>query len=296
MKTSGLFTVHSFDIPIKYGKEISIIIFGDVHRDSPACYANTKWKSDLASWRAMPKDSTYFLGMGDYLDSTSTSERECLGDISKKMHDTFATNIIELQEAKIKLIADELQFMKGRLIGLLNGNHYFQFQNLNGDQKLCEKLDAKYLGVCSFVRVNFDCHGRQHALDFFIHHGMGAARLVGGSLNRVLQMFEGAEADITIMGHDHKRGAVPATPRLYLTNSSRDGLKVKQRETWAVRSGSYLKSFEPGVANYNVDSCRSPVSLGHVEMRVRFDCKDSTRLNKNDKRLKTVEQSIRFLT
>lgn len=155
--------------------------------------------------------------MGDYLDSTSTTERECLGHISKQMHDTFRNDIQALQLAKIELIADELKFAKGRIIGLVNGNHYFEFQSgINGDQKLAELLETKYLGVCSLTRLSFDAHGRNHSIDLFVHHGMGAARLIGGSLNRVAQMFEGVEADVTIMGHDHKRGAVPATPRLFL--------------------------------------------------------------------------------
>ena len=210
--------------------------------------------------------------MGDYLDSTSTSERECLGDISKKMHETFKKDVKALQLAKIEMIADELSFMKGRLIGLINGNHYFQFDSgINGDQKLAELLDCKYLGVCAFIRLYFIIHGRTHALDIFAHHGVGAARLIGGSINRVAQMFEGAEADIAIMGHDHKRGAMHTTPRMFLENNSRGGLKIRNRESLAVRSGSYLASFRPSEANYNVDACRPPSSLGHVEVLVRFN-------------------------
>jgi len=75
MQTSGLFITHSFTIPMHYGKDTRIICFGDVHRDSPN-HADSKWQEDLDYFRKLPKDSTYFLGMGDYLDSTSTSERE----------------------------------------------------------------------------------------------------------------------------------------------------------------------------------------------------------------------------
>jgi len=291
MQTGGLFTTHSFTIPMRYGKEISICIWGDVHRDSPN-HADTKWQEDLMHWKSMPKDSTYFLGMGDYLDSTSTSERECLGDISKKMHDTFRGDIKALQMAKIEMMEKELAFMKGRLIGLVNGNHYFNFEsNINGDQMLAHKLDCKYLGVCSLIRLYFVYGKRTHAIDIFVHHGMGAARLVGGSLNRVIQMFEGVEADVAIMGHDHKRGAIPSTPRLFLSHTSQSGLKVRQRETWAVRSGSYLANFRDGEVNYNVDSCRTPASLGHIEMRVKF-----VNHEPKHKRLKEITQEIRFLT
>jgi hypothetical protein len=265
VKTSGLFTTHSFTIPVKSGKPVRIIFFGDVHRDAPS-HALEKWHADLDYWRSL-KD-VYFFGMGDYLDSTSTTERECLGNISGKMHETFRNDVQALQLAKVELIAKELSFMRGRIVGFLNGNHYFEFQSgVNSDQKLCELLGAKYLGVCSFVRLSFVSHGRHTTRDIFAHHGQGAARLIGGSLNRVAQMFEGVECDIVAMGHDHKRGAVPGTPRLFLTSDTHHGNRLCSRETWVIRSGSYLKSYEPGKANYNVDAQRTTCNLGHVEMQ-----------------------------
>lgn len=272
MKTSGLFTVHGFNINHKYADTIRLVFFGDVHRDSPN-HAHGKWQAFLTEMRerVRAKEQIYFFGMGDYLDSTSTSERQCLGNISKDMHETFKKDIAALQLAKCELFAKECEFMRGRIIGMLNGNHYFQFEHgTNGDQKICELLSAKYLGVCSFVRLNFGAHGRWIVRDIFAHHGMGAARLFGGSFNRVQQMAEGAEADIFAMGHDHKRIASPGQPRLFLTNSSRNGLHVEQREPVVLRTGSYLASYEPGVVNYNVDACRSPASLGHVEVLVKI--------------------------
>ncbi len=274
MKTGGLFTVHGFTIPIKYNHPFRVVFFGDIHRDSPD-HAHKKWQEFIQYAKSL-KD-TWFFGMGDYLDSTSTSERECLGNISSKMHDTFRNDIQALQLAKIELMANELKFMKGRIIGMLNGNHYFEFQSgINGDQKLCELLGAKYLGVCSFVRLTFDCYGRKHTRDIFAHHGAGSARLVGGSMNRVQQMAEGAEADILAMGHDHKRGALPAQPRLFLNNCSRYGLRVEQREPILIRSGSYLASYKNNKTNYNVDACRPPSSLGHVEVLINVKTKDKT--------------------
>lgn len=268
LKTSGVFTTHGFTIPVKSGSPVKIIFFGDVHRDSPL-HAHEKWQEFLAY--AKTQKNAYFFGMGDYLDSTSTTERECLGSISPKMHDTFRNDIQQLQLAKIELMAKELAFMRGRIIGMLNGNHYFQFQSgINSDQKLCELLGAKYLGVCSFVRMTFEAHGRRHTRDLFAHHGQGAARLIGGSLNRVAQMFEGVEADFVAMGHDHKRGIVPGQPRMFLGAYSPQSkqYELKHRETWVIRSGSYLQAYIPGESSYNVDSCRAPSSLGHVELVV----------------------------
>lgn len=267
MKTTGLFTVHGFNIPIAYGKPVHLVFFGDVHRDSPN-HANGKWREFLEYGRANLK-KMWFFGMGDYLDSTSTSERECLGNISAKMHETFRNDIQALQLAKCELFASEIEFMRGRIIGMLNGNHYFNFQSgINSDQKICELVGAKYLGVCSFVRLTLETDSRRVARDIYAHHGAGAARLFGGSFNRVQQMAEGAEADIYAMGHDHKRIASPGQPRIFLKNNAHGGLEVVHREPVVIRSGSFLASYEPGTINYNVDAQRPPASLGWVEVVV----------------------------
>ena len=269
MKTDGLFTVGRFTIPVKSNKPVRLVFFGDVHRDSPN-HAKKAWMEFLAYARGL-KDA-WFLGMGDYLDSTSSSERACLGHITDTLHETLSKDLNALQAEKVKLMAKELGFMRGRLVGLVGGNHYWQFAHGGtSDTELARLLGCQYLGVSSFVRITFDCFGRESTLDIWAHHGAGASRLPGGSINRVDQMREFAEADIYAMGHDHKRGVIPATPRLFLDRNSKTGLKLKHRQQWLIRSGSFLASYEDGVSNYNVDAARGPCSLGHVELIINVD-------------------------
>jgi hypothetical protein len=64
---------------------------------------------------------------------------------------------------------------------------------------------------------------------------------------------------------------------LFLRHSSIDGLKIEQREPVVLRTGSFLASYEPGVVNYNVDACRSPSSLGHVEVLITIVKNDGER-------------------
>lgn len=265
MKTSGLFTLHRYTIPVKsVGKPIKIVFFGDVHRDSPTFAAN-KWKEFLQYARSL-KDA-HFLGMGDYIDSMSTSERDAM--IRAAMHESTSSDLENMALGKVALLAKELDFMRGRLIGLVNGNHYFTFPSgINSDQKLCERLGCKYLGVSTFVRLTFDYHGVKLAFDVWAHHGAGGARLPGGSINRVDQMREHAEADVYVMGHDHKRGVFPANPRLTLEQDAKNGLRLKERQSWLVRSGSFLAAYNDGQASYNADAGRGPCSLGHVELEV----------------------------
>lgn len=194
MKTDGLFTTHAFKIPVQHKKPIRLVIFGDVHWDSPN-HAKHSWQEDLKHFRSL-KDA-WFLGMGDYLDSTSTSERDCLGRMSSEMHETLAKDLNALQAAKVEAMAKEMEFMKGRLIGLLGGNHYWKFQHGGTtDTELARLLETTYLGVSTFIRLTLEKFQRRFTLDIWAHHGAGGARLPGGSLNRVDQMREHAEADI----------------------------------------------------------------------------------------------------
>lgn len=259
-----------------FGVPVRLVFFGDVHRDSPL-HAAEKWQEFLGYARTL--ENAYFIGMGDYIDSMSTSEREAMARAS--MHEATATDLENMASSKISLLAKELAFMRGRLVGLLNGNHFFSFPSgINSDQKLCEKLGCKYLGVSSFIRLTIVVYKQSMAFDLWVHHGAGGARLLGGSINRVDQMREFAEADAFCMGHDHKRGVFPANPKLHL-EPTKVGLLLKEKQQWLLRTGSFLKAYEDGVVSYNADAARGPCSLGHVELEFtprRFRTNDASTL------------------
>lgn len=281
MKTSGVFSVHRYRIKVpRAGVPMRLVFFGDVHRDAPL-HAKEKWQEFLRYGRTLK--NAWFIGMGDYLDSTSTSERECLGN--SHYHETMKHDLAQIAVAKVALMAKELDFMRGRLIGLLNGNHYFQFESgINSDQKLCEKLGCKYLGVSSFIRLTFAHCGLEQTFDLWLHHGAGGARLPGGSINRVDQMREAAEADVYAMGHDHKRSVTPANPKLHLVcHRATSTLTLREKQQWLLRTGSFLKAYEDGEVSYNADAARGPCSLGHVELECVFI--NTSAENKNVRRL-----------
>lgn len=272
MQTTGIFTTHRYEIKnLKLNEPIYLIPFGDVHRSAPLCHVE-KWKEFLA-W-AKTKERCYFLGMGDYDDLASTSERELLGN--PKMHESTVKTLESLYQSHTKRFAEEIGFMHGRCIGVLEGNHYGQFINgTTTTQKLAEYLGCKYLGVSSFIRLSLGtaAHGAAMAVDIWAHHGMGASRLLGGSLNRVQQMAEAAEADIYLMGHDHKK-SVASTTRLKLKQGR--GFRLTHRKMLLCRTGSFLKGYVEGQASYIADRAMSPTDLGvvKIELTPRRKCSD----------------------
>lgn len=226
-----------------------------------------KW-NEFLEW-ANSKKRAYFLGMGDYDDLMSGSNRDILKN--PKLYDTTKLTLEETYLWHTKRLAKELSFMKRKIIGLIEGNHYAEFQNgTTTTQKLCEFLGTTYLGVSSFVRLSFSSstkHKSTSSIDIWAHHGKGASRLIGGSLNKVQQMGEAANADIYLMGHDHKK-SVGLLTKLELTQGGSNGIKLHHKKQLYARTGSFLKGYEQNTASYIADGAMSPTDLGVVKIEL----------------------------
>jgi hypothetical protein len=165
--------------------------------------------------------------------------------------------------------------MRGRLIGLLGGNHYYEFgEGSTTDHVLADALGTRFLGVSSLIRIAVKRPTGNTVVNFdiFAHHGKGGGSTAGGTFNTIEKMAATAEADLYLMGHDHKKGCVPGHTRIRLTSSpsSRTGLDIIEHTTWLGRTGSFLKAYEDGRVSYNVDAGRSACSLGWIELDITF--------------------------
>lgn len=267
MKTSGLFSTHVVDVKLPKGvKTFRIVPFGDIHRESKL-HAAGHWKDFLH--RAKKLDHVLFLGMGDYTDGISTSERETID--TGKLHETTQATLKDVYQGITATLVNELSFMRGRVIGMLGGNHFFNLrQDETTDHVLAHALGAKFLGVSALIRLRITAGGDPVALNFdiFAHHGKGGGTLPGSTFNTLEKMTAIAEADLYLMGHDHKKGCIPSSPRIRLTDSPKSGVKLSERSPWLGRTGSFLKAYEPGEVSYNVDAGRSACALGWIEFEV----------------------------
>lgn len=266
MQTTGIFTIHDFKIEFdKFNEPIYLIPFGDVHRSAPLCHVE-KWLEFL-DW-AKNKKRAYFLGIGDYDDLASASERLNLD--KKRFHDSTIKTLEQLYEKNINTFYNEIKFMKDRLIGLAEGNHYAEFSSgITSTQLLAQKLNAKYLGVSSFIRLSlFNKNSKKSmSIDLFIHHGKGAGKRMGTSLNTVEDMIRIADADIYLMGHDHKKSCGYLT-KLQLHNTPKGGLKLHNKKILMARTGSFLKGYVPEESSYIADANYNPADLGTIKIEL----------------------------
>ena len=270
----NLFTIHQYHIKVpELNKPIYLIPFGDIHRFARMCDVD-RWLEFLAWAKAKP--NCYFLGMGDYDDLCSFSERKVLMD--QALHDETRNTLDDIYQKRVNDLTKEIGFMAPKLIGLIEGNHYGVFQSgITTTQMMCDKLKCKYLGVSAFIRLSMIYGRKRTAIDIWAHHGKGASRLVGGSLNSVQQMMDGAEADIYLQGHDHKKSAASKS-KLRLGGGG-GVLKLTSRKVLLARTGSFLKGYIPEQGSYIVRTLLSPCDLG--TLKIELTCKRDKK-NKND--------------
>ncbi len=265
MKTTGEFTSHTYNMSsTTSNKPITLIPFGDIHYGAPLHCKNTFKRFCEFAKRSMDDHPTYFYGMGDYVEASSTSERKIL---NSGLHDS-TIDIHDAYHMEVALeLAHKLKFMKGNIIGLLGGNHYWQFASgAITDHILCQQLECRYLGVLNVTHVSVDINGQKKTFDICAHHGKGGGKLIGSALNAVEDLRRVADADVYLMGHTHGK-AIGAGSILRWNSSAKD---LEARDLVYARTGSFLLGHRNDKKSYISDAGLGPAPLGWVSIDATF--------------------------
>lgn len=280
-----VFKCHTTDIKCVLGKPFYIIPFGDVHRDTPSCDID-RWNWFRDKCKKFPQEDTYYIGMGDFNDFASSKEQKSLSHAD--IHDQTRDKFDQIVQSDNRKFAEEIKFMRGRLIGLLDGNHNWTFRDgKTATEDLCERMNAPYLGWLAHVTLKvklFYNTGKaktRSCTDVKLYivpcHGKAGGKLMGTSINQVddlTRIFP--VADLYIMGHDHQRYAVPKV--ILIPGVS--GADIKQKRQFLARSGSFKKGYCEGVSGYEVGRLLRPSDMGAVVFKITFhmDRRDNDRL------------------
>ena len=252
---------------------INLYMFGDVHRDAENCDAD-RWKWFLEKAKEDDPDKTYYLGLGDYHDFASYSEQKAIKN--SKLHETTMARLNKMVKQDVDFFCDEIKHMKGKLLGLIEGNHTWTFDD-NGKtatQVMCEQMECPYMGWLSHLTITFKIYNKRQSVYIVACHGRAGGKRAGASINQVEDMkVIFPAADIYVQGHDHNRGAWPID--VLLPTPGRDH-KLKQKRQFLCRSGSFLKGYESGKSNYVTSRLLRPADLGALKMVISFhrDSKD----------------------
>ena len=268
-----IYTTHQKEIEVdSYNDELVIWFFGDVHRDTSSCDTN-RWDRFL---KQSAKDNAYYFGMGDYHDFMSTSEKAKIA--AAKLHETTIQTFDDMVERANRDFCKEIEHMRGRLLGLIEGNHHWVYESgKSSTEDLAERMDTTYLGWLSHFTLIITLKNRVNtsvALHIVACHGRAGGKTYGITLNQVadLKMIFPI-ADIYCMGHDHQRVADCISSLVPVRTNNH--YKIKQKEQLLCRSGSFKKSYEPGRAGYEASKLLKPANLGALKVIIGFNRKRS---------------------
>jgi len=214
-----------------------------------------------------------FVGMGEYIDFTSASQRK----LTEQMRESQKQEIDAWVKYEIDKLYELISFTTGRWIGLLEGDHRWTFQDgISGDQYLAQKLGCDFWGTSGLVRLSagIDGHPEGDTL-LYTHHGVGGGRLAGSHLNQVENKLKDIEADIYLMGHSHAKVGSPVD-RQYI---SPDGIHYHKTKLLA-RTGSYYRAYAsyapkpldvPAIASrgsYAEQRAYTPAAMGSIAIGI----------------------------
>lgn len=256
--------------PLVDGPELLIMPIGDVQLGATAC-DKERFKRHIA-WGV--ENGAWFVGMGDYVDYVSPSNRAILGSLRStgKLYDTVWNKMDQGAEADLEELQEILAPTVGRWLGLLRGHHFWVFPDgTTSDTRLAEYLECDYLGTSTLLKVEFIGTPKAWVGSSFIiqaRHGETSSATVGGIVNALLrQRHAWPMADIVMMGHTHRKLVVPEVDGHMEPQAP---MGWRDRKVMLVSTGSFLRAYMPGeVGTYVEERGLAPVALGGVVLRVR---------------------------
>jgi hypothetical protein len=258
------YTVNRRTVNAKLTDTFILWFFGDVHRDASSCDVD-RWKEFLKQAEKDDPEKTFYMGMGDYHDFASAREQKKL--LKNELHETTMEMIHEIPRRRNREFAEEIKFMRGRLLGIIAGNHNWTFENgYSASEDLADRMGAPHLGYLCHFSLTFRFPGNKVTTLYIVGcHGKAGGKRAGASINQVEDMRNiFTSADIYVMGHDHQRGAWPINA---LVSVSGD---VKQKRQLLCRSGSYMKSYQEDKSQYTTGRIMRPADLGSLRITVNF--------------------------
>ena len=188
-----------------------------------------------------------FIGMGDYIDFASPSNRARLR--SANLYDT-ATDIIDdkAMELTHEIYDLALKPTKGKWLGLVEGHHYHELKDgTTTDMRLCEMLEAPFSGTTGLIKIAFMWKGNTAGgvpVTIWFHHGTGSGQTGYYPLTRLeKKAAEWEQIDVFAMGHTTKL-VTEFQNKVYPRWSP--SLDLAHRKVILIGTGGYSKAYVLG--------------------------------------------------
>ena len=225
-----------------------------------------------------------WLGLGDYIDFTSPSNRGIIR--RSELYDNALRAIDDKAvELNSSLYEQVLYRTAGSWLGLVSGHHYHKLQDgSTTDHQLCRLLNAPFLGEdTALVRLtwrvssnNTEYEAHDQHVDIWLAHGKGAGQQPASPLIVLDRVAQYADADIYIMGHQTKK-AYAAANRIVPVFPHGGEPYLIHRALHLVGSGGWSRGYITGqeAGTYVEKGIMRPVTLGAPFIHIRPRWRDS---------------------
>lgn len=243
-------------------EEVKLAPVGDIQYGSQAC---DEWKLERHIQYGIDHD-WWFLGMGDYLDHFSPSNRAAL---LKARVGTLYDSARELLDEAIEQRLDMLSYYleaPGRWLGLLKGDHAWDFEDgEHSDSKLATMLGCAFLETAAIISIKVE--GCPVPLKVFATHGAGTSINATGKTLHLERLVRSFDADIYLMGHSHLKYGAPLTRKEVVTYKGKSHI-VSRTKIIGI-TGSWLDSYAKDTDSYVEEKALTPVETGGLLIQAR---------------------------
>lgn len=236
----------------------------------------------------MRQPAPVLIGMGDYIDFASPSNREALRqarlyDTARKVIADSGTNLVEQVYTKF------LEPTRGKWAGLLEGHHHHVVRIVGEDDTerwvdsdvyLAEKLNTEYLAEMAIVKLrwpNETAGGPLHGVNVLAFHGSGSSVFPWGPLNKLYRIAPNFNVDIFLQGH-HTKVAKANFDFIDPVDDDVLGDRLAHRPRHLIGTGGWGRGYIEGRSTYVSAGALTPVTLGQplIHIRPRYRVTTST--------------------
>ncbi len=260
-------------IGLSKGSKATLFVFGDMQLGAPT-FKPDMFKAFKEDFLSTP--NAYALGLGDYGDFLRPSMRN---KITSQFYqdDDARIQLDDIVRDHIKKLGKELDFMRGRIIGLNSGHHEWDFKDgTNSTQMLCQMLSTVYLGWSSYMvlkisnksKLKDGTDGATVALKIYSTHGDGGSSYNSGDLAHLEKKIAPYWiADLYFRGHSSHGELAP----LDLNDITVRGEPRLVRKTrWIVNCPGMMSGYGEGLPSYVERKNLPPAALGYVKVELHY--------------------------
>lgn len=213
---------------------------------------------------AMADPVARFVGVGDYTDGVSPSNRKLLLSAFKRgdLYDTAKEMLTDAAYQQVANFLDIVKPTKGKWDFILTGHHYWEHEQ-DGRIRTTDAAIADFLGCVNLgdesAVVSYQWKGTGRPLRMWVRHGEGSGQSFAAPLNQLERQMRGFNADIYLIGHHHKLVAAAAVK---LDEAPESETHLAATDSRLVAAGSWMHGFMPNESTYAEKGMMVPLATG----------------------------------